>query len=93
MKQTLKGALLLFSLSAVLLAGCESREKREFNAGCQQGGLKRSICSCIYDRLEQHYSREVMRQMTNPEISQRMTPPHDFMDFAATATQQCAQSR
>ena len=38
-------------LTAVALTGCESKSKREFNAGCQSGGTDRSTCSCVYDQL------------------------------------------
>ncbi|MHA3083231.1 hypothetical protein ACX1NX_08690 [Acinetobacter sp. ANC 5383] len=93
MKQHWRLGILLLTCSATLLTGCESRAKREFNAGCQQSGVKRAICSCIYDRIEQHYSPETMQRMTDPELSQRMSPPSDFMNVVATATQQCAPSR
>lgn len=92
MKPFLKGYILLFSLSAIFLAGCESHEKREFNAGCQQGGLKRSTCSCIYDRLEQHYSPEVMKDMAHPSLTKN-TIPADFAETLTSSTQQCISQR
>lgn len=78
-------------LLAVCLAGCESKSKREFNAGCQSGGTDRSTCSCVYDQLEAQYSPAVMEKLGNQNLS-NFDLPQDFVENMALAAQYC-QSR
>lgn len=78
-------------LSAVSIAGCESKSKRDFNAGCQSGGTDRSTCSCVYDKLETHYSPEVMEKLGQQNVSQ-LDLPRDFTEQMLRAAQAC-QSR
>lgn len=78
-------------LLAVSLAGCESKSKREFNSGCQAGGTPRSACSCVYDKLEAHYSSSVMQKLGEQNSSQFDLPP-DFAEQMVRAAQYC-QSR
>lgn len=78
-------------LSAVSIAGCESKSKRDFNAGCQSGGTDRSTCSCVYDKLEAHYSPEVMEKLGQQNVSQ-LDLPRDFTEQMLRAAQTC-QSR
>ncbi|MFW1955168.1 hypothetical protein ACG91D_06185 [Acinetobacter guillouiae] len=77
--------------TAVLLTGCESKAKRDFNAGCQSGGSDRSACSCVYDKLEAHYSPAVMEKMADQNVS-RLDLPADFGEQKYRAAQAC-QSR
>lgn len=78
-------------LTAISLAGCESKSKRDFNAGCQSGGTDRSTCSCVYDKLEAHYSPQFMEQLGEQQVSQ-LDLPHDFSEQMLRAAQAC-QSR
>jgi hypothetical protein len=78
-------------LLAVSLAGCESKSKREFNAGCQSGGTDRSTCSCVYDQLEGQYSPAVMEKLGEQTLS-NFDLPQDFIENMALAAQYC-QSR
>lgn len=78
-------------LLAISLAGCESKSKREFNAGCQSGGTDRSTCSCVYDQLEVQYSPAVMEKLGNQNLS-NFDLPQDFVENMALAAQYC-QSR
>ncbi len=78
-------------LLAVSLAGCESKSKREFNAGCQSGGTDRSTCSCVYDQLEVKYSPAVMEKLGEQTLS-NFDLPQDFIENMALAAQYC-QSR
>lgn len=78
-------------LTAVALAGCESKSKREFNAGCQSGGTDRSTCSCVYDQLEAHYSPSVMQKLSEQNVS-HLDLPTDFGEQMVRAAQYC-QSR
>ena len=78
-------------LTAVALTGCESKSKREFNAGCQSGGTDRSTCSCVYDQLEAQYSPAVMEKLGDQNLS-NFDLPQDFVENMALAAQYC-QSR
>lgn len=78
-------------LSAVSITGCESKSKRDFNAGCQSGGTDRSTCSCVYDKLEAHYSPVVMEKLGQQNVSQ-LDLPRDFTEQMLRAAQAC-QSR
>ena len=78
-------------LTTIVLAGCESKAKREFNAGCQSGGTDRSTCSCVYDKLEARYSPAVMQQLSEQHLNQFVLPP-DFAESMLRAAQYC-QSR
>ncbi|RZJ22402.1 MAG: hypothetical protein EON51_07845 [Acinetobacter sp.] len=78
-------------LAAAVSIGCESKSKREFNAGCQSGGTDRSTCSCVYDQLETHYSAQVMQKLSEQNVSQ-LDLPADFGEQMVRAAQYC-QSR
>ncbi|KXZ67406.1 hypothetical protein [Acinetobacter venetianus] len=78
-------------VAAISLTACESKSKRDFNAGCQSGGTDRSTCSCVYDKLESHYSAEVMDKLGQQHVSQ-LDLPHDFTEQMLHAAQAC-QSR
>ena len=78
-------------LTAVVLAGCESKSKREFNAGCQSGGTDRSTCSCVYDQLEARYSPSIMQKLSEQNVS-HLDLPTDFGEQMVRAAQYC-QSR
>ena len=78
-------------LTAVALTGCESKSKREFNAGCQSGGTDRSTCSCVDVQLEAHYSPSVMQKLSEQNIS-HLDLPTDFGEQMVRAAQYC-QSR
>jgi hypothetical protein len=58
-------------LSSILLTACDSKVKRDFKAGCQAGGLDRSTCGCIYDKVEAHYSPEFMEKMADVTVRER----------------------
>jgi hypothetical protein len=78
-------------LAAISMAGCESKSKRDFNAGCQSGGTDRSTCSCVYDKLEAHYSPQIMEKLGQQNVSQ-LDLPQDFTEQMLRAAQAC-QSR
>ncbi|MFW2055322.1 hypothetical protein F4U02_09360 [Acinetobacter haemolyticus] len=78
-------------VAAISLTACESKSKRDFNAGCQSGGTDRSTCSCVYDKLEAHYSPQFMEKLGEQQVSQ-LDLPHDFSEQMLRAAQAC-QSR
>lgn len=78
-------------VAAISLTACESKSKRDFNAGCQSGGTDRSTCSCVYDKLEAHYSSQFMEQLGEQQVSQ-LDLPQDFSEQMLRAAQAC-QSR
>ena len=55
--------VITIAFSSTLLTACDSKVKRDFKAGCQAGGLDRSTCGCIYDKVEAHYSPEFMEKI------------------------------
>ncbi|MCG7220105.1 hypothetical protein [Acinetobacter sp. AG3] len=77
--------------TAVVLTGCESKSKRDFKAGCQSGGTDRSSCSCVYDKLEAHYSPAVMEKLAQQNVS-RLDLPQDFGEQMYRAAQTCQTS-
>ncbi|MEZ2901826.1 hypothetical protein ACBQ24_03550 [Acinetobacter terrestris] len=81
--------VMLTVFSTTLLIGCDSKVKRDFKAGCQAGGLSRSSCDCIYDKVEAHYSPEFMEGMADVTVRDTMQPPADFNQVMANAVQQC----
>ena len=88
--QTWFGVITLVLISNLLVA-CDSKVKRDFKAGCQAGGLDRSTCSCIYDKVEAHYSPEFMESMADITTRETMQPPPEFNTVMANAVQQCKE--
>lgn len=49
-------------ISVVLMAsGCASKTERQFISGCKTGGIDGSTCSCIYDKLEDKYGEDGLK--------------------------------
>lgn len=47
---------------ALLASGCASKTERQFISGCKTGGIDGSICSCIYDKLENKYGEDGLKE-------------------------------
>jgi hypothetical protein len=50
----------------VLLVGCSGKSakaKGEFLSGCVQSGTAKSVCTCVYDHLEDTYSPETLQAL------------------------------
>ena len=47
---------------ALLLSACASKTERQFISGCKTGGIDGSTCSCIYDRLEDKYGEDRLKE-------------------------------
>ncbi|MBJ9952440.1 MULTISPECIES: hypothetical protein [unclassified Acinetobacter] len=41
-----------------LTLGCASKAEREFLGGCQSTGMERSVCKCVYKKLEGKYGED-----------------------------------
>ncbi|MCY6413307.1 hypothetical protein QTA56_14420 [Acinetobacter sp. VNH17] len=78
-------------MGLLALAGCESKSKRDFNAGCQSGGQSHSTCSCVYDQLEKQYSPALMEKLGQANLY-NMELPRGF-DLAMIRAVQHCQSR
>lgn len=81
MKATLFSLLLVF-----LLVGCSSPMKRQFVAGCSQGGMvaDKDMCECLYDKTEEYYGEDELKRMAvKNEI------PPDFIEKAFSFAEQC----
>ena len=53
-------SLALISL-VMMTAGCASKTERQFISGCKTGGIDGSTCSCIYDKLENKYGEDGLK--------------------------------
>ena len=47
---------------ALLASSCASKTERQFISGCKTGGIDSSICSCIYDKLENKYGEDGLKE-------------------------------
>ena len=54
-------SLALISL-VMMTAGCASNTERQFISGCKTGGIDGSTCSCIYDKLENKYGEDGLKE-------------------------------
>ncbi len=54
-------SLALISL-VMMTAGCASKTERQFISGCKTGGIDGSTCSCIYDKLENKYGEDGLKE-------------------------------
>lgn len=44
-----------------MASGCASKTERQFISGCKTGGIDGSTCSCIYDKLEDKYGEDGLK--------------------------------
>ena len=54
-------SLALITLT-LMIAGCASKTERQFISGCKTGGIDGSTCSCIYDKLENKYGEDGLKE-------------------------------
>ena len=54
-------SLVLISL-VMMTAGCASKTERQFISGCKTGGIDGNTCSCIYDKLENKYGEDGLKE-------------------------------
>ena len=54
-------SLVLISV-ALMVSGCASKTERQFISGCKTGGIDGSTCSCIYDKLENKYGEDGLKE-------------------------------
>ena len=47
---------------AFFLSACASKTERQFISGCKTGGIDGSTCSCIYDKLENKYGEDGLKE-------------------------------
>ncbi|MCF0263473.1 hypothetical protein KW868_03215 [Acinetobacter guillouiae] len=53
-------SLALISLT-LMIAGCASKTECQFISGCKTGGIDGNTCSCIYDKLEDKYGEDGLK--------------------------------
>ena len=46
----------------MMTAGCASKTERQVISGCKTGGIDSSTCSCIYDKLENKYGEDGLKE-------------------------------
>lgn len=54
-------SLVLISV-ALMASGCASKTERQFISGCKTGGIDGGTCSCIYDKLENKYGEDGLKE-------------------------------
>ncbi|MCJ9257346.1 hypothetical protein [Acinetobacter baumannii] len=54
-------SLVLISV-ALMASGSASKTERQFISGCKTGGIDGSTCSCIYDKLENKYGEDGLKE-------------------------------
>jgi len=62
---TMKNKILIgvVCISFLIMKGCSSDFEKGVKHGCYSMGGSRSYCSCVYDKVEEHYGKTVMRQI------------------------------
>ncbi|HGH3636060.1 hypothetical protein QZK41_10070 [Acinetobacter baumannii] len=59
---------------------CDLRTQQEFEKICLSGGHTQASCDCIYQRLEQVYSPQLMQRLEHVSLQSPALP----QDFAPT---------
>lgn len=82
---------LLSLLTAVLLSGCfgsneDAKIRGQFVKGCLSSGLDDDTCKCAFDKMEEHYGMEKLRQLDKRPYD----IPEDFNQFSLNAMLICA---
>ena len=54
-------SLVLISV-ALMASGCASKTERQFISGCKTGVIDGSTWSCIYDKLENKYGEDGLKE-------------------------------
>lgn len=82
---------LLPLLTAALLAGCfgnneDAKIRGQFVKGCLTSGLDDDTCKCAFDKMEEHYGMEKLRQLEKRPYDL----PADFEQFSLNSMLICA---
>lgn len=83
--------ILLSALTTALLAGCfgnneDAKLRGQFVKGCLTTGLDDDTCKCAFDKMEEHYGIEKLRQLDKRPYD----IPADFNQFSLNAMLVCA---
>ncbi|HAV5308890.1 hypothetical protein [Acinetobacter baumannii] len=62
------------------VSDCDLRTQQEFEKICLSGGHTQASCDCIYQRLEQVYSPQLMQRLEHVSLQSPALP----QDFAPT---------
>ncbi|HCQ9568840.1 TPA: hypothetical protein OMP93_000564 [Acinetobacter baumannii] len=62
------------------VSSCDLRTQQEFEKICLSGGHTQASCDCIYQRLEQVYSPQLMQRLEHVSLQSPALP----QDFAPT---------
>lgn len=89
-------------VSIMVLNGCsggDSKQRREFVAGCTQGGNPKPICSCVFDSIEKNYTQDQLdafdKMMLTPRASNdaNLLRLKKFSEDVLTYTQNCVSGK
>lgn len=84
----MKIAMTAAFVSLLALGGCSSEADRirgEFIAGCINGGGPKSICACVFDKMESKFDLEEIEAMS----SAYELPPQNVMKDVMAFALQC----
>lgn len=74
-------------ISALFLSGCgdsKIREMRsEFVDGCKSSGMKMDVCSCVFSKMQEEYTKDQLLDMKIGVI------PNGFDGFSIKSTRSC----
>jgi hypothetical protein len=77
-------SMLLVAIASVMAASCGGKARSEFVAGCTSQGAPKSICKCVYSKLQDKYGLGAMEEMQERGV----TPP-DFAEAIVSSAAQC----
>lgn len=83
---TMKNKILMgvVGVSLLIINGCSSDFEKGMKQGCHNMGGSRSYCSCVYDKVEEHYGKTVMHQIERVNYL-----PTDFDRVVYQSGEQC----
>ena len=78
--------IFILLLSSLFITACAPKVERQFKQGCRGTGLNSKTCSCVYQKLEQHYGVETLKKI----VSIQQLPPEGYQEITLQHTLQCA---
>ncbi|MFV7463676.1 MULTISPECIES: hypothetical protein [Pseudomonas] len=81
----MKIKVVLLLVATGIMFGCSDENKvvrGEFLAGCVQGGAPKSVCSCTFEKLEDKYTPDELKQLSRSMAMPSQKFLKDVMNFA-----------
>lgn len=82
-------SVIFIIMSTLVFSGCGDSKIREirgkFIDGCKSGGVKKDVCVCLFDKMQDKYTRDQLLDMKIGVV------PSGFIEFSAQATLSCVR--